>query len=406
PHVFGSGFATIQQALLGELPWGLLLALVLLKPLATSLTLGSGNSGGVFAPSLFLGAALGGAFGHAVGQLTPGGTAGVGAFAAVGMAAVFAAAARAPLTAILIVFEMTDDYYLIVPLMAGVIVSYILAEHLHPESIYTLKLTRRGIRLRRGRDVDVLSTVRVEEVMVREPITVPLDMPVLQLVEEFLRTGRHGFPVLDAQGRLYGMVSLEDYRRVAQDSQIDSLNHTTVKDIATRDVISVFPDDSVDLALRRMAPRDLGRLPVVARDNPQRLLGVVRRNDILRAYELGVVRRETVRQHAEQIPSSKDGDTEFVSILVTPDAGIAGKTIADLLIPRGAVLVSIRRGNELLIPRGDTVLQPGDIVLALCQRQSVNELRAALQRSSASMTSPREAPNVDNPPAGKTARRK
>jgi CIC family chloride channel protein len=167
PHIFGSGFPTIEGALLGQLSFGLLLVLVLLKPLATSLTLGSGNSGGVFAPALFTGAALGGAFGRVVEFLAPGATAGPGAFAIVGMAAVFAGAARAPFTAILIVFEMTNDYRLIVPLMAGVIVSLIVAERLHRESIYTLKLTRRGIHLRRGRDVDVMETVRVDEVMVR-----------------------------------------------------------------------------------------------------------------------------------------------------------------------------------------------------------------------------------------------
>jgi CIC family chloride channel protein len=153
PHVFGAGFPVIELALLGQLSIGLLLTLVILKPLATSLTLGSGNSGGVFAPALFTGAALGGAFGRVVESLAPGVTAGPGAFAIVGMAAVFAGAARAPFTAILIVFEMTDDYRLIVPLMAGVITSMIIAERLHRESIYTLKLTRRGIRLRRGREL-------------------------------------------------------------------------------------------------------------------------------------------------------------------------------------------------------------------------------------------------------------
>jgi CIC family chloride channel protein len=193
PHVFGSGFPVIESALLGQLSFGLLFVLIFLKPLATSLTLGSGNSGGVFAPALFTGAALGGAFGRAVDYFTPGTTAGPGAFAIVGMAAVFAGAARAPFTAILIVFEMTDDYRLILPLMAGVIVSLIVAERLHPESIYTLKLTRRGIHLRRGRDVDVMETVRVEEVMVRQPVTVPTDLPVALLAGEFLRTGRHGF---------------------------------------------------------------------------------------------------------------------------------------------------------------------------------------------------------------------
>lgn len=377
PHVFGSGFSTVESALQGQLSLGLLLALVLLKPLATSLTLGSGNSGGVFAPALFMGAALGGAFGRVIDYLAPGATAGAGAFAVVGMAAVFAGAARAPFTAILIVFEMTDDYRLIVPLMAGVIVSQIVAERLHPESIYTLKLTRRGIRLRRGRDVDVMGAVRIDEVMVRQPLAVPVNLPVALLAGEFLRTGRHGFPVVDDDGSLFGVVSLEDYRLATAEGK-PSADQLLVRDIATRDMVTVFPDETVDTALRRMAPRDLSRLPVVARDDPRHLVGVVRRNDIVRAYEVGALRREEARRRAETIRAISDAHAEFIDLPLAPDSHAIGKTVAELDLPRAAVLVSIRRGYELLIPRGDTRLQAGDVVTALCEREYTEQVRAAL----------------------------
>jgi chloride channel protein, CIC family len=380
PHVFGSGFPVIEGALLDKLSIGLLFALVLLKPLATSLTLGSGNSGGIFAPSLFTGAALGGAFGLAVEHFAPGATAGPGAFAIVGMAAVFAGAARAPFTAILIVFEMTDDYRLIIPLMAGVIVSLIVAERLHRDSIYTLKLTRRGINLRRGRDVDVMESVRADEVMVRQPVTVPVDLPMTLLASEFLRTGRHGFPVLNEDGSLYGVVSLEDYRRITA-AEPDSLDDLTVRDIATQDVVTVFPDESVGTALRRMAPRDLSRMPVVARDDPRRLLGVVRRNDIVRAYEVGVLRREEARHRAEAISAVNHSRAEFVEVHISPGSHAASHTIAELELPRPSVLVSIRRGRELVIPHGDTRLEPGDVVTALCERECTNQVQAALTRA-------------------------
>lgn len=378
PHIFGSGFPVIEDALLNRLAFGLLLALVFLKPLATSLTLGSGNSGGVFAPSLFTGAALGGAFGIAVDYLAPGSTAGPGAFAIVGMAAVFAGAARAPITAILIVFEMTDDLRLIVPLMAGVIVSLLVAERLHRESIYTLKLTRRGIHLRSGRDVDVMESVKVEEVMVSQPITVPVDLPVNLLAGEFLRTGRHGFPVLNSDESLYGVVSLEDYRRVASRTPAPEL---TVRDIATRDVVSVFPDETVGTALRRMAPRDLSRLPVVARADPRRLEGVIRRNDIVRAYDVGVLRHEEARYRSEALQAVSHARAEFVEVAIPPDSSVVGRTIAKIELPRTSVLVSIRRGRDLVIPHGDTRLQPGDIVTALSERETAHEVRAALTRS-------------------------
>ena len=377
PHVFGSGFPVIEEALLGQLSFTLLFVLIFLKPLATSLTLGSGNSGGVFAPALFIGTALGGAFGRGVESLLPGATAGAGAFAVVGMAAVFAGAARAPFTAILIVFEMTNDYRLIVPLMAGVIVSMKVAERLSRDSIYTIKLTRRGIHIRRGRDVDVMEAVRVDEVMTRPPSTVPVDLPIPLLANEFVRTGRHGFAVLDEEGRLFGVVSLRDYRRAGESTPLDNLG---VRDIATRDVITVYPDESVGVALRRMAPRDLSRLPVVDRDDPKKLLGVVRRNDIVRAYEVGALRRDESRQRAERTQAVGDARAEFVDVILPAGSALAGKSVAELGLPRSVVLVSIRRGRELVIPHGDTRLQIGDAITALCERDHVAQVRETLSQ--------------------------
>jgi CIC family chloride channel protein len=377
PHVFGSGFTVIESTLLAELSFVLLVVLVFLKPIATSLTLGSGNSGGVFAPSLFTGAALGGAFGLAVEKIAPGLTAGPGAFALVGMAAVFAGAARAPLTAIIIVFEMTEDYRLILPLMAAVIVSLIVAERIQPESIYTLKLVKRGIHLSGGVDVDVMESVRVDEVMVQKPITVPVDLPVTLLAGEFIRTGRHGFPVVYEDGSLFGVVSLEDYRRVTTDGQHEP-DQLTVGDIATRDMVTVFPDEYVGVALRRMAPRDLSRLPVVSRDNPRSLVGVVRRNDIVRAYDVGVLRREEARHRAEAFRAVNNSQAEFVEVTIPPGSAVVGLTVAEINLPRAAVLVSIRRGHELVIPHGDTRLQAGDVVTALCELEWVSKVRESL----------------------------
>jgi CIC family chloride channel protein len=358
PQIFGAGFSIIEHSLTAQIGVGVLLALAILKPLATSLTLGSGNSGGVFAPSLFTGAVLGGAFGLAVEHLAPGMTAG---------------AARAPFTAIVIVFEMTNDYHMIVPLMAGVIISLIIAERLHPESIYTLKLTRRGIHLRRGMDVDVMESVRVGEVMLRNPVTVPVNLPVSRLAGEFIRTGRHGFPVIHPDGELFGVVSLEDYRNLIERSP-DRADEMTVGEIASTNLVTVSPEDSVGRALQRMAPRDLSRLPVVARDNPRSLLGVVRRNDIVRAYEVGVTRREEIRNRSDVVEKLGHSAAGFFDFTVHPRGPATGKRIADLTLPRKAVLVSIRRGKRLVIPRGDTVLKENDVVTAICETECLEQL--------------------------------
>jgi CIC family chloride channel protein len=377
PHIYGAGFGTIEQALVGKLSFALLFALIFLKPLATSLTLGSGNSGGVFAPSLFTGAALGGAFGRLIDYLAPGATAGPGAFASVGMAAVFAGAARAPFTAILIVFEMTDDYHLILPLMAGVIVSLLVAERLHKESIYTLKLARQGIKLEHGRDLDVMEAVRVDEVMVSSPISISVEMPISLLESEFIRTGRHGFPVVNQDGSLYGIVSLEDYRR-AMSAGDEDVSQIPVHKIATRDLVTVFPDESVGTAMRKMAPRDLSRLPVVSRQDSSELVGVIRRNDIVRAYELGALRREEARRRARATRTVSDAQAAFIDIVISPTSAVIGSSIAELELPQASVLVSIRRNRELVIPHGDTLIQVGDIITALCERDCADQVRAVL----------------------------
>jgi CIC family chloride channel protein len=374
PHIFGSGFPVIEASLLGDLSIGLLIALLILKPLATSLTLGSGNSGGVFAPALFTGAALGGAFGLIVERIAPGATAGPGAFAIVGMAAVFAGAAHAPFTGFLIVFEMTDDYRLIIPLMAGVIVSHLVSERLHRDSIYTLKLTLRGIRLHRGRDIDAMESVQVGEIMVRRPATVAPSLPVSQLASEFLRTGRHGFPVLEDDGMLFGVVSLEDYRRAvtAFEDQTDLL----VRDIATRHSVTVYPDETVGTALKRMAPRDLSRLPVVDRRNPRHLVGVVRRNDIVRAYDIALARRTAIRSDNIQVGAKTVAGLDAKEIIVERSSVIAGKRVGEISWPRECVIATIWRDEKQIIPHGDTIIKPADVLVIVGEEPITDQIRS------------------------------
>jgi CIC family chloride channel protein len=374
PLIFGAGFPVISDALLGKLPFWLMFALIFLKPLATSLTLGSGNSGGVFAPSLFTGAVLGGALGIVVESFFPGLTAGPGAFAVVGMAAAFAGAARAPFTAILIVFEMTDDYRMILPLMAAVIISLVVAERLDRESIYTLKLARRGIRLHRGRVMDVMESVRVEEVMVKKPVFVTVDMSVAVLAERFIETGRHGFPVLSEDGCLTGVVSLEDYRR-ALAGQADRIGELRVSDIATRAVVTVYPDDTVGHALRMMAPRDISRLPVVSRDNPCKLVGMVRRNDIVRAYEVGVTRQEEFRLRASKARIHEVSGLDTIEMRIEAGSACVGRQLSQVPWPRECLVVAIKRDRKSVIPHGSFVLQVGDVVVLVTGRDVLGEVR-------------------------------
>ncbi|MDK9706042.1 MAG: chloride channel protein [Desulforhopalus sp.] len=362
PHMYGSGFPSIQAAIQGHTPLWILVVLIFLKPLATSLTLGSGNSGGVFAPSLFTGAMLGGAMGHLFNWWFPAIGLNTGAFALVGMAALFSATARAPLTAMLIVFEMSNDYFMILPLMvAGVSASYF-SQWLHPESIYTLKLAKRGVRFVEGRDMDIMQGVKVSEVMRSKPVTIQKDASFSELMGLFQETNLLGFPVLADNHKLWGIITLQDVHR-AQSREDFSPKGLTVADIAVGRPITVFPDEPIWVAIQRMSPRDLARLPVVSRDGSDTLCGVISRSDILRAYDLGIVRKQRGNIVEQQVELRKPKENGFVDMVLGEEDSCSYALIKDLHLPETINLVSIRRGSQILIPRGNTQLQPGDVIV-------------------------------------------
>lgn len=375
PQVFGVGYETIESTLLNENTAILLLVLLVGKLVATSFTLGSGGSGGVFAPSLFMGAMLGGAFGSVIHGVFPQSTASGGAYALVGMAAVFAGAARAPITAILILFEMTDDYLIILPLMLSTVICTLLAEQLSHESIYTVKLARRGVRLALGRDIDVMQGVFVKEAMtpVADLDIVSSAMSVGDLARSFDRTRHHGFPVVDEKGDLYGVVTHRDLEEAMHRGDIGDL---AVEDIAASPPLTVYPDDALWVALKRLGVRDVGRLPVVDRNNPRRLLGMLHRHDVIRAYNVGILRRLDAQQRAERLRLGKLGDTQFVEIEIGLKSPVMDRKLREMRLPENCIVVSVQRGRKVVIPHGDTVLGAGDKVVAFATEEAAAELRS------------------------------
>ncbi len=361
PHVYGPGFTFIEQVLHGNTSFWILLLLVVLKPLATSLTLGSGNSGGVFAPSLFLGAVLGGAMGELFSAWHPGLAGPPGAYALVGMAAVFAACAHAPLTAMLIVFEMSNDYALILPLMLTAVTASYLAQYLNPESIYTVKLVKRGIRFDHGRDKDIMQGVLVREVMLRSPRTIYKNQSLAELYQQFQETNILGFPVLDENDALWGIVTLQDLEKALSQEAVN-LRSLHVEDLATVDPLTVFSDEPIYTAIQKMAPRDLARLPVVARSSDKQLLGLISRSDILRAYDVGIVRKQRGQLLEEQITLRREQYNDFAEFRLQSEDYAVSKNLRDLDLPESINVVSVDREGVLHIPRGKTYFAAGDIV--------------------------------------------
>jgi len=368
PQIFGVGYETIEAVLHDQLFVGMLATLLIVKILATSLTIGSGGSGGVFAPSLFMGAVLGGTFGHLVHSRFPGTTATPGAYALVGMAAFFGAAARAPITAIIILFEMTGDYRIILPLMLATVVATLLAEHLQHENIYTMKLIRRGVHLERIHDIDVMRGVTVGEVMEQEPQAVRTDMSLREFTEVVTRSRLNGFPVLDSDGRFVGVATIQDLEDAVAQGPIDN---RTVGEIMRRDVITAYPQDPLDKVLRRMSEMDIGRVPVVDPADPTRLVGMLRRRDVIRAYRRAILRCLENQHRDENLRLRRLTNTEILEIRLRSGMPAVGRRIRELPLPEHTLITSVRRGSEVLIAHGETLLQPEDVVVVLTRPETV-----------------------------------
>lgn len=283
--LWGHGHQAVNLAALVDRSTLFLLGLCAAKLVATSVTLAVGRAGGVFTPALFLGAALGTAFGQAAGTL-PGlsDRLSAGAFGVVGMAAMVAGATHAPLTAIMMAFELTGDYGLILPIMLASTIAYVFARRLHPESIYTEWLVRRGIVLSHGTDAVVLARSTVADCLTRNVATIREEAPLPEISEILRRSQQTSFPVLDRDQRLVGMIAADQVHAAVSEATAPG-SMATAAELMQSDPARVLAEDTLLTALRRMAAVDIDVLPVVAREDPSRLLGVVTQADVFRAYE-------------------------------------------------------------------------------------------------------------------------
>lgn len=294
PRVLGVGYDTITAILNAKLALGALAAIASLKLAALLLSLGSGTSGGLLAPTFMIGGAAGGIFALLVNAALPGLHLDPAAFALVGMAALFAAASRATFAFIVFAFEITGTYDAVLPLMLTTVIAAGLARLFMKNSIMTEKLARRGLKVEDGYEVDPFRQATVRDVMDPEPLTVPASLKASELARRIAEgdpslRGRHGLPIVDADGNLAGIVTRGDLL-VALEELRDA--DDTVLEIGHRDVVVAFPDEQLHDAVERMLARGVGRLPVVSRAEPRRLVGYLGRADVLKA-RLKVSRHET-----------------------------------------------------------------------------------------------------------------
>jgi CIC family chloride channel protein len=370
PQVMGGGYGWMQEAINGQLSFKVLLALVFAKMIATSFTLGSGGPGGDFAPTLFVGAMLGGTMADVFGRPSA-------AFVVVGMAAVFSGAGRVPIATLFMVTEMTGGYHLLPAAALVVTLSYLvqdtLTSRLKYKTLYGSQIPRRS-----SRDIDLLEGVLVSDAMTKDFESVPGTMPLKELASLFERTHHHGFPVVDDEGKWTGIVTLGDLHKAILEPTFET---QTVADIATMDGLAVaYPDESMSMALWRMGVRRVGRLPVVDRQDNRRLIGLVRREDIIDAYERAIATRKDTSARLRELRETHEGNVRVLEVDVSGQHPLVGKPVRELaaLLPRDCILVSIRRDKRVIIPHGDTTIQKGDHLVTLVSVNCEDEARQAL----------------------------
>jgi len=277
PEMYGVGYPVLQLAVAGHYVILALLGLLAAKILATSLTMWIGGSGGVFAPSLFMGAMLGSAYGAVAHDLLPGLAVAAGAYGLVGMGAVFAACARAPITAVLIIFELTGDYRIILPLMFAVVVATTLSNALTPDTIYTLKLRRRGIDIDKLPET-VMAQIKVGEAMGKLPQPLAPEQPLRDVLRRFTAERTDALPVIDRHGTLLGVISAADIEQAAA-RPIDDLNAQALVHQAPE----LRVDESLEDAVRALAATEDEGLPILD-TNGKSVVGWLTHRRLLRTY--------------------------------------------------------------------------------------------------------------------------
>lgn len=281
PQVLSSGYGWIQIAMNGDLVQMsilLMLVLVFAKILATSFTISSGGSGGVFAPSLFIGAMVGGAFGHFAALVFPNIVTQPGSYALVGMSSQLAGAEKVPIAAIVMVSEMSGNYNLLAPLMVASTISYVLSGK------FTMNESQVENRAsspahRREMTVDILESAQVKEAMTTNIVTIDSSLSIHNVMELIYKYGYTGFPVVDDK-KLVGIITFEDAEKVS----VDKRSSTMVKDVMTQKLIVSRPGDSLEDSLMKLLERKIGRLPVVDENDPTKLVGLLTKYDIIRIH--------------------------------------------------------------------------------------------------------------------------
>jgi len=363
PEVFGVGYDTIERALhLGaDVPTGVTLGVLALaalmgaKLVSVCLTIGFGGSGGIFAPSLYLGATLGGAVGAITAYVFPQLTVPAGAYALVGMGAVLGAVTHAPITAIVIIFELTNDYRIILPPIIPTIIGTSISLAIQKESMYTVKLVRKGVDVHRGKDVNILRSVPVAEVMRTDMLVARPGDLLSEVLQKAVAHHADAAYVIDERDRFHGVLTVRElHPLLVGRSPLDVI---VAEDVANAHFPSVKATAGLDRVMRELGGGIREEVPVVEGD---RLVGVIRLHDVIRRYNRELFRRNMAAHIARNLddpdPSEPVAQVAGYQVVDVPVPGdMVGKTVAEADVRRNygvTVLLIKENGKGTTSPDG------------------------------------------------------
>ena len=357
-NILGSGLEQIQIFAEGGTAISTLAVLMVLKLIAASLTIGSGASGGAFAPLLFVGATLGALMGAGFESALPSIVGPTGTYVVVGMAAVFAAAARAPFTSLFIVFELSG-YSLILPLMTAVALATALAQLLTRDTIYNVRLRRAGLDMRDERESSPLDELMVAETMRTDTPIVSRLATIQDLANAMSQSRGNVVAVADQQNRFIGLVTATDVASAVERQELDR----RAFDLAAVAPIFVHPDDTLRYALSLLVEHDVRQLPVVAREDESRLIGMLTQRDVLR--EVAQPTDREPGQRSAPSPVRRLVGAVEIEARVEPGSEAESSTVSQLRLPEASVITAIHRRGEVVIPRGGVRLEANDLAIVL-----------------------------------------
>lgn len=392
PQVFGVGYETINDAIWNNLELKILLLLLVAKMIATAFTLGSGGSGGVFGPSLYFGALLGASWGIIANMLFPEWTASPGAYALVGMGAMLSGITHMPITAILMIFEFTNNYLIIPPLMIASIISVLLSNQIAKKSIESAVLESKGINIHDKREVNLLRTILVSSVMETDPALIKRNAPFSEVITGLLSGKSHFAIVVDDRNSYVGTIELNDVRELLLDQE--SASSTLIaSDISNTKIPFVLPDDNLDLIMHIFGRVEKDHIAVCNNALEKKVIGVVTKSSVINAYNVRIFQQDLTGGFSSLLDSADESRSIEV---------LGGMYICEIDVPvswigKSIKEIDIRRKYELEIlvvhhtssdteknssrpgefPSPELILQPGDRLLVLGKQETIDKIRKA-----------------------------